>query len=141
VENISKKDSEFSSHKYVFQAKKNNTKLFESVLYASHIQVNNMKGCFFENQQAEAALMYDAISVLHSAFTKILHKKGGSDFISSLRSLNGSTTSSTSSSSGSATASSRRDVVCATGRDFTDNPVPFEMGERIAKYIRKVLDD
>lgn len=31
-----------------------------------------------------------------------------------------------------------RDVNCATGGDFTGSPIPFENGEKIAKFIRKV---
>jgi hypothetical protein len=79
--------------------------------------------------QADAALMYDAMSVLQDAFSKMTRKKP--DYFSS-GSPASSSTSSTFRWNGT------RDVHCATGRDFTGSPTPFEMGERIAKNIRKV---
>lgn len=62
--------------------------------------------------------MIDAISVLYDAFSKLGRKKGE---ISS--SWNGS-----------------REAICATG-SVIGSPVPFELGEKIAKYIRKVRLD
>jgi hypothetical protein len=81
--------------------------------------------------QADAALMYDAMSVLQDAFSKMTRKKP--DYFSS-----GSPASSSTSSSSTFRWNGTRDVHCATGRDFTGSPTPFEMGERIAKNIRKV---
>lgn len=101
-------------------------------------------------RQANAALMYDAISVLAEAFGKVLRKKpdffvGGSISTTSggaMSTSNNKTPTFPSSSSSSTTTTSfnttMREVHCATGRDFTDSPVPFELGEKISKFIRKV---
>lgn len=70
--------------------------------------------------------MYDAISVLAEAFSKMYKKKldifqQPSSGINGLLRTNGT-----------------RDVHCATGGDFSGSPPPFENGEKIAKFIRKV---
>jgi hypothetical protein len=83
--------------------------------------------------------MYDAISVLAEAFAKALRKKP--DFFGTISSTalnNNNYKTSSSSSSSNVSANTVREVHCATGRDFTDSPIPFEQGERLAKYIRKV---
>lgn len=83
--------------------------------------------CFsFSCPQANAALMFDAISVLAEAFSKMYKKKldifqQPSSGINGLLRTNGT-----------------RDVHCATGGDFSGSPPPFENGEKIAKFIRKV---
>lgn len=77
---------------------------------------------FFHCSQANAALMYDAISVLGEAFSKMYKKK--MEFLQP--GINGFR------------ANGTRDVHCATGGDFTGSPPPFEHGEKIAKFIRKV---
>ncbi len=70
--------------------------------------------------------MYDAISVLAEAFSKMYKKKldifqQPSSGINGLLRTNGT-----------------RDVHCATGGDFSGSPPPFENGEKISKFIRKV---
>ena len=81
--------------------------------------------------------MYDAMSVLMEAFGKMLRKKP--DLLRS--------PSSSSSSSAAAnnhgylpgrTNGTTREVHCGTGPDFKDPVIPFEVGEKIAKHIRKV---
>ncbi|CAL8101103.1 unnamed protein product [Orchesella dallaii] len=69
--------------------------------------------------------MYDAILVLGEAFSKMYKKK--LDFLQT--GTNGFRPNGT------------RDVHCATGGDFTGSPPPFENGEKIAKFIRKVEMD
>lgn len=71
--------------------------------------------------------MYDAITVLYDAFTKMTRKK--SDFFHPA----GGGVSET-----GVKLNGTREVHCATGRDFTGSPVPLLLGEKIAKYIRKV---
>lgn len=90
--------------------------------------------------------MYDSISVLAEAFGKILRKKP--DFFGSPANSGvggfvqgGLKGTSSSSSSNSSISTPMREVHCATGRDFTDSPVPFELGEKIAKFIRKVSEE
>ena len=94
--------------------------------------------------QADAALMYDAMSVLIEAFGKMLRKKPDL--------LNRSPSSSISSSSYSSNSNSNNGYLlnnrpnngskeiqhCGSGPDFKDPVVPFEVGEKIAKHIRKV---
>jgi len=70
--------------------------------------------------------MYDAVSVLFDAFTKMTRKKP--DFFHQPGAV----------SPTGVKLNGTREVHCATGRDFTGSPVPFELGEKIAKYIRKV---
>jgi len=105
------------------------------------------------NFQANAALMFDAMSVLTEAFSRMLRKKpdlfrgtngGGNGNV-------GTGSSASSSASASATLSGSvfgfggngrpngsREVHCGTGPDFMDSVIPFELGEKIAKHIRKV---
>ncbi len=91
--------------------------------------------------------MFDAMSVLTEAFSKMLRKKpdlfrgtngggnGGSglgiSFPSGSSTLSGSVF-------GAGRPNGSREVHCGTGPDFMDSVVPFELGEKIAKHIRKV---
>lgn len=68
--------------------------------------------------------MYDAISVLHEAFVKFGRKKAGEPTTNL-------------SPSGWQNGSREAAAVCATG-SVIGAPVPFELGERIGKWIRKV---
>ncbi len=68
--------------------------------------------------------MYDAISVLAEAFSK-MYKKKLDIFQSGIN--------------GFSRTNGTRDVNCATGGDFSGSPLPFENGEKIAKFIRKVI--
>lgn len=70
--------------------------------------------------------MYDAISVLAEAFSKMYKKK--LDIFQSSSGINGFLR-----------TNGTRDVHCATGGDFSGSPTPFENGEKIAKFIRKVI--
>ena len=96
--------------------------------------------------------MFDAMSVLTEAFSKMLRKKpdlfrgtngGGNGNIgssSSSSSLSGSSTLSGSvfGFGGNGRPNGSREVHCGTGPDFMDSVIPFELGEKIAKHIRKV---
>lgn len=92
--------------------------------------------------QANAALMFDSMAVLTEAFSKMLRKKP--DLFRGTNSGNnggvgmGSNSNYGGSTFGFGGMNGSREIHCGTGPDFMDPIVPFELGEKIAKYIRKV---
>jgi len=69
--------------------------------------------------------MYDSISILAEALSRMYKKKV--DIFQPSSGFNGFLR-----------ANGTREVSCATGGAFTGSPIPFENGEKIAKFFRKV---
>ena len=90
--------------------------------------------------QSDAALMYDAMSVLTEAFGKMLRKNPDLLNRSTSSAAAGPNVSSNNGYLNSRPSNGSKQVqhYCGTGPDFRDPVVPFEVGEKIAKHIRKV---
>jgi len=96
--------------------------------------------------------MFDSMSVLTEAFSKMLRKKPDIFRIGTNGNPNGNSGTSSSYSGpspqgligsfglGATRTNGTREVHCGTGPDFMDSVVPFELGEKIAKHIRKVSE-